>query len=68
MRALRAAALAAQPVAARRLSHVGNQVRESVEHDAHDESAGTGTDGTANFWIDNHCENDVTVPLGLCDD
>jgi len=30
--------------------------------------AGSGTDGTANFWIDNHCEKDVTVPLGLCDD
>jgi parallel beta-helix repeat protein len=44
-----------------------NHIRESVEHDAHDDSAGTGTGGTANLWIDNHCQNDVTVPLGLCD-
>jgi parallel beta-helix repeat protein len=42
-----------------------NHIRESVEHDAHDDSVGTGTDGTANFWIDNHCETES--PLGLCD-
>ena len=35
-----------------------NIIGESVEHDAHD-------DGTANIWIDNHCETENRP--GLCD-
>jgi parallel beta-helix repeat protein len=42
-----------------------NNIKESAEHDAHDDSVGLGTDGTANFWIDNHCETENR--LGLCD-
>ena len=33
--------------------------------DAHDDSVGTRTAGTANSWIDNHCETENR--LGLCD-
>jgi parallel beta-helix repeat protein len=35
-----------------------NVIRESGEHDAHDDSVGPGTGGTANFWINNKCETD----------
>jgi len=35
-----------------------NQMRMNTEHDAHDDSVGPGTGGTANFWIKNHCEID----------
>jgi parallel beta-helix repeat protein len=35
-----------------------NVIRESVEHDAHDDSAGPGTGGTANFWIENKCHTE----------
>src|SRR5438094_2073274 len=35
-----------------------NVIRESGEHDAHDDSAGPGTGGTANFWIENKCETE----------
>jgi len=35
-----------------------NVIGESAEHDAHDDSAGAGTGGTANFWINNKCETD----------
>lgn len=42
-----------------------NLIATSVEHDAHDESAGAGTAGTANFWIENHCETENRP--GLCD-
>jgi parallel beta-helix repeat protein len=42
-----------------------NIIRESVEHDAHDDSVGAGTGGTANFWIDDHCETENRI--GLCD-
>jgi len=42
-----------------------NIVINSVEHDAHDDSVGTGTAGTANFWIDNHCGTENR--LVLCD-
>ena len=35
-----------------------NVIRESGEHDAHDDSVGAGTGGTANFWINNTCETD----------
>lgn len=31
-----------------------NQLRNNVTHDCHDDSAGPGTAGTANFWLDNH--------------
>jgi parallel beta-helix repeat protein len=41
-----------------------NVIRESGEHDAHDDSKGPGTSGTANFWINNKCETDL--PDGLC--
>jgi len=37
----------------------------SAEHDAHDDSVGTGTAGTANIWIDNHCRTENR--LVLCD-
>jgi hypothetical protein len=30
-----------------------NHMRDNAEHDCHDGSAGGGTAGTANFWIDN---------------
>ena len=42
-----------------------NIIGASAEHDAHDDSVGTNTGGTANFWIDNHCETENRV--GLCD-
>lgn len=42
-----------------------NVVVDSVEHDAHDDSVGSGTAGTANFWIDNHCGTENR--LVLCD-
>ena len=42
-----------------------NAIRESGEHDAHDDSAGAGTGGTANLWIDNHCQTENR--FGLCD-
>ena len=42
-----------------------NIIGESAEHDAHDDSVGAGTGGSANFWIDNHC--DAENRLGLCD-
>jgi nitrous oxidase accessory protein NosD len=31
----------------------GNFLRRNTEHDCHDDSNGTGTAGTANFWINN---------------
>lgn len=42
-----------------------NVIRESAEHDAHDDSVGVGTGGTANFWIENHCVTENR--LVLCD-
>jgi parallel beta-helix repeat protein len=44
---------------------VRNIAFNSGEHDAHDDSAGIGTAGTANFWIDNHCGTENR--LVLCD-
>ncbi len=41
-----------------------NKMRDNVEHDAHDNTAGPGTAGTANFWIDNQCETENRP--GLC--
>jgi len=35
-----------------------NVIRESGEHDAHDDSVGPGTGGTANLWIENKCETE----------
>jgi parallel beta-helix repeat protein len=35
-----------------------NVLFHNVEHDAHDDSVGPGTGGTANFWINNKCETD----------
>jgi len=43
-----------------------NIVLNSAEHDAHDDSVGTATAGTANFWINNHCGTENR--LVLCDD
>lgn len=45
-----------------------NQMEANAEHDAHDDSAGTGTAGTANTWENNHCGslNPENRP-GLCD-
>ncbi len=31
-----------------------NRMEDNLEHDCHDDSAGPGTSGTANFWIKNH--------------
>jgi parallel beta-helix repeat protein len=31
-----------------------NELRNNVTHDCHDDSAGTGTAATANFWLNNH--------------
>lgn len=42
----------------------GNVMRASFEHDAHDDSVGPGTAGTANFWLKNHCETESRA--GLC--
>jgi parallel beta-helix repeat protein len=42
-----------------------NIIGGSGEHDAHDDSAGPGTGGTANFWIDNRCDSENRP--GLCD-
>jgi parallel beta-helix repeat protein len=33
-----------------------NHLRDNFTHDCHDDSAGAGTAGTANFWIQNHGE------------
>ena len=35
-----------------------NVIRQSGEHDAHDDSVGAGTGGTANLWIENKCETE----------
>ena len=32
-----------------------NVLLENVEHDAHDDSVGPHTGGTANHWINNRC-------------
>jgi SLT domain-containing protein len=39
-------------------------MKGSGEHDAHDDSTGGGTAGTANTWDKNKCETDL--PDGLC--
>lgn len=43
---------------------VRNHMQDNAEHDAHDDSVGAGTAGTANFWIDNHCKTENRP--GLC--
>ena len=45
-----------------------NKMEANAEHDAHDDSAGTGTAGSANTWEKNHCAspNPENRP-GLCD-
>ena len=35
-----------------------NVLRANAEHDAHDDSAGPGTGGTANLWMDNKCQTE----------
>jgi parallel beta-helix repeat protein len=42
-----------------------NVIRESGEHDAHDDSVGPGTGGTGNLWINNKCEEENRP--GLCE-
>ncbi|MEA2573275.1 MAG: hypothetical protein QOH93_573, partial [Chloroflexia bacterium] len=44
-----------------------NRLSNNVEHDAHDDSAGPGTSGTANFWEHDKCDspNPENRP-GLC--
>ncbi|MBW3624114.1 MAG: right-handed parallel beta-helix repeat-containing protein [Armatimonadetes bacterium] len=37
---------------------VQNHMKQNGEHDAHDDSVGPGTGGTANFWIKNQCKTD----------
>ncbi len=46
---------------------VNNSMQGSGEHDAHDETVGTGTGGTANTWTNNECKspNKQNKP-GLC--
>jgi parallel beta-helix repeat protein len=41
-----------------------NRLQDNAEHDAHDDSVGTGTAGTANTWDKNSCETDNRP--GLC--
>jgi parallel beta-helix repeat protein len=43
---------------------VGNTIMRSGEHDAHDDTIGPGTAGTANYWIDNNCKTENRP--GLC--
>jgi parallel beta-helix repeat protein len=45
-------------------SFVNNIMRFNGEHDAHDESTGGGTAGTANTWVRNMCR--TSLPAGLC--
>jgi parallel beta-helix repeat protein len=45
-----------------------NQMEDDAEHDAHDDSAGTGTGGSANTWEKNHCGSvNPENKTGLCD-
>jgi len=44
---------------------VSNTMRQNAEHDAHDDTVGAGTAGTANYWIDNNCKTENRP--GLCD-
>lgn len=44
---------------------VGNKMHRNTEHDAHDDSVGAGTAGTANSWIDNKCKTENRP--GLCE-
>lgn len=41
-----------------------NHLKNNVTHDCHDNSAGSGTANTANFWLNNH--GDTSSPPGLC--
>jgi len=41
-----------------------NHLSENVEHDAHDDSVGSGTAGTNNLWIKNKCKTENRP--GLC--
>jgi hypothetical protein len=44
----------------------GNRMRDNGEHDCHDDSVGSNTAGTANFWIGNFGETQNRP--GLCKD
>jgi parallel beta-helix repeat protein len=45
----------------------GNQMEDDAEHDAHDDSVGTQTAGTANIWEKNHCGSpNPENKIGLC--
>jgi parallel beta-helix repeat protein len=44
---------------------VGNRLRHNGEHDAHDDSIGSGTAGTANLWEHNFCKTENRP--GLCE-
>lgn len=41
-----------------------NEMKDSGGFDAHDESTGSETAGTANTWEENECE--TSSPAGLC--
>ena len=41
-----------------------NEMRDNVSFDAKDDTVGTGTAGTANFWIKDNCG--TSSPSGLC--
>ena len=41
-----------------------NRLRNNVTHDCHDNSLGSGTSNTGNFWVNNRGE--TSQPLGLC--
>jgi parallel beta-helix repeat protein len=42
-----------------------NEMRDNIGFDADDETVGSGTAGTANFWVKNHCGTQNHP--GLCD-
>jgi parallel beta-helix repeat protein len=42
-----------------------NRMAKNGEHDAHDDSVGPGTAGTANFWLKNRCKTENRP--GLCE-
>jgi parallel beta-helix repeat protein len=45
-----------------------NQMENNTEHDAHDDSDGPGTGGTANIWEKNHCGSPTPENKpGLCE-
>jgi parallel beta-helix repeat protein len=44
----------------------GNTVSRSAIHDCEDDTIGTGTDGTANVWLNNIGKSNNSIPVGIC--